>query len=135
MLRRKSMPPALQPAWEAFHAQADRVQAARRVVLSCLPVGRVEPAPIAVGLDLLHDEVSAVLAELSSWRRDEVEDSWQRCRSAIAESLGAIPAAKEVAATTGELEELLGAVSDVLEPLGDAFQDTERRWLSLRRRP
>lgn len=134
MLRRKTMPPELQPAWAAFSAQAQRVQDARRVVLSCLPVGRVEPAPVAVGLDLLVDELAAVDAELQTWRRDEVESAWQDCRQAIAEARSAVPNAKEVAATTTELEELLGAVADVLEPLGDAFSAAERRWLSLRRR-
>lgn len=134
MLRRKTMPPELQPAWTAFSAQAQRVQDARRVVLSCLPVGRVEPAPVAVGLDLLVDELAAVDAELPAWRRDEVESAWQDCRQAIAEARAAVPNAQEVAATTTELEELLGAVADVLEPLGDAFSAAERRWLSLRRR-
>ena len=134
MLRRKTMPADLQPAWEAFSAQAERVQTARRVVLSCLPVGRVEPAPVAVGLDLLADEITAVAGDLSAWSVPEVERQWQRCRDAIAEALAAIPKAKEVAASTGELEELLGAVSDVLEPLGDAFGEAERHWLSLRRR-
>jgi hypothetical protein len=134
MLRRKTMPPELQPAWEAFTAQAQRVQDARRVVLSCLPVGRVEPAPVAVGLDLLVDELDAVEGELQAWRRDEVERSWQECAEAIVEARGAVPNAKQVAGSTTELEELLGAVSDVLEPLGDAFSAAERRWLALRRK-
>lgn len=134
MLRRKTMPPALEPAWAAFSAQAERVQTARRVVLSCLPVGRVDPAPVAVGLDLLADEVAGVVRELPAWHLPQVEQQWARCRDAIDEAVAAIPNAKHVAATTTELEELLGAVADVLEPLGDAFVDAERHWLSLRRR-
>lgn len=134
MLRRKSMPPTLTPAWDAFQAQAERVQSARRVVLSCLPVGRVEPAPVAVGLDVLADELQAVAADLALWRRDEVDAQWRGCLDAIGESLDAIPTAKHVAATSTELEELLGAVSDVVEPVGDAFSAAERHWLSLRRR-
>ena len=134
MLRRKTMPPALVPAWEAFTQQAQRVQDARRVVLSCLPVGRVEPAPIAVGLDVLADELTAVAVDLPAWRVDDVEKHWRLCSESIAEAIAAIPAAKEIAATTSELEELLGAVADVVEPLGDAFSAAERHWLSLRRR-
>ena len=134
MLRRKTMPPDLLPAWEAFQADAHRVADARRVVLSCLPVGRVEPAPIAVGLDVLADELSEVAASLAAWRIDEVETHWVACRSSIDEAGAAIPAAKQVAATTSELEELLTAVSDVVEPLGDAFSAAERQWRSLRRR-
>lgn len=135
MLRRKTMPEALIPAWTAFQAQAEQVQTARRVVLSCLPVGRVDPAPVPVGLDVLHDELVAVRPRLEQWRVAAVEDHWQACDGAIGEALAAIPHAKSTAATTTELEELLGAVGDVVEPLGDAFQAAERHWLSLRRRP
>ncbi|MPZ71751.1 MAG: hypothetical protein GEU74_00740 [Nitriliruptorales bacterium] len=135
MIRRKVMPAALAPRWEVFVTQADRVQAARRVLLSCLPVGRVAPAPVSVGLDVLHDELAAVRDELPAWRGDEVEHHWSACAAAVAEALEAIPVAKRVAETSTELEELLGAVSDVVGPLGDAFHAAERHWLSLRRRP
>ena len=134
MIRRKTMPPALASAWDAFVADADRVQTARGVVLSCLPVGRVEPAPVPVGLDVLAVELAAVRAGMGSWRRAEVEQAWQACQESITQALAAIPAAKHVAETSSELEELLGAVSDVVEPLGDAFQAAERHWRSLRRR-
>lgn len=134
MLRRKTMPPELTPAWEAFSADARRVQDARRVVLSCLPVGRVEPAPVAVGLDVLADELREVTASMSAWRIGPVEKQWRLCRESIDDAVGAIPTAKHVAATSSELEELLGAVADVVEPLGDAFSSAERHWLSLRRR-
>jgi hypothetical protein len=134
MLRRKTMPPSLQPAWEAFAQQAEKVQTARRVVLSCLPVGRVEPAPVAVGLDLLAAELAAVSDDLDAWRVDDVEQQWRGCTESIDEALAAIPTAKEVAASSTELEELLGAVGDVVEPLGDAWEAAERHWRSLRRR-
>lgn len=129
------MPDALVPAWGAFQAQAEQVQNARRVVLSCLPVGRVDPAPVPVGLDVLRDELMAVQPDLEQWRVDPVEQHFQACRSAIAQALAAIPDARQVAETTSELEELLEAVAEVVEPLGDAFQDAERHWLSLRERP
>ncbi len=128
------MPPRLRPAWDTFAAQAERVQNARRVVLSCLPVGRVEPAPVPVGLDVLADELAGVAAELHAWRVEDVEQQWRACAASIEESVAAIPAAKKVAVSSGELEELLGAVSDVVEPLGDAWEAAERHWLSLRRR-
>ena len=134
VIRRKTMPKHLLPAWECFQTHADRVQSARRVVLSCLPVGRVEPAPVPVGLDVLADELVALGPELEQWRVPEVEQQWHDCRVSVDEALEAIPGAKKVADTSTELEELLTAVSDVLEPLGDAFSAAERRWLSLRRR-
>lgn len=127
------MPEDLRPAWEEFQAQAERVEAARHALLGCLPIGRVDPAPVPVGLELLRDELAAVSGELARWRVPAVESSWQACRKAVEESLGAIPEARDVAATTGELEEMLDAVGGVAEPL-DAWHDAERAWLALRRR-
>lgn len=126
------MPERLLPAWEAFHTQAERVEAARRGLLSCLPVGRVDPAPVPVGLELLRDELTDVAAQLHRWRTEEVADTWRGCREAVAESLRAVDHAHRTATTTTELEEVLGAVGAVVEPL-DAWADAERRWLRLRR--
>jgi len=132
MRRRRVIPERLRPAHAAFAAQAERVQGARRAVLSCLPVGRVDPAPIDVGLDVLRGELAEVVAQLESWRVAEVEAEWRRCQESLHEAAAALPAAQRVAAATGELEELLGAVQDVIEPLGDAWSAAERRWLALR---
>lgn len=131
MLRRKQMPAFLVPAWDEFHAQAARIEQARSALLGCLPVGRVDPAPVSVGLDLLRDELTRVAQDLPAWRREEVAAQWEACRLAVDEALGAVDDAHRVAASTGELEELLGAVSDVVEPL-DAWSDAERAWLRLR---
>lgn len=128
------MPAALAPAWAVFSAQAERVEQARQALLRCLPVGRVEPAPIGLGLDLLRDELVAVQAELDAWRVREAEDDWQACRAAVAEALEQIEPARAVSLSTGELEILLGAVADVVEPL-DAWATAERNWLRRRTRP
>lgn len=125
------MPVALLPAWEAFGAQAERVEAARQALLRCLPVGRVEPAPIGLGLDLLRDELRAVVEDMPAWRVPASETDWLACRDAIGEALAHIEPAREVALSTGELEILLGAVTDVVEPL-DAWATAERHWLRRR---
>jgi hypothetical protein len=131
MLRRKRMPEHLLPAWESFQAQAEQVEQARRALLGCLPVGRVDPAPVPVGLDLLADELRAVAPGLPAWKVAEVAAHWTACAESLDEALDAIPEARRIASTTGELEEMLDAVSDVVEPL-DAWHDAERHWLTLR---
>lgn len=133
MFARKRMPERLAGPWEAFRTQAERVEQARQALLGCLPVGRVDPAPVPVGLDLLADELHAVRAELGAWRVDEVAGEWRACAGAIEESLGQVPEARAVAGTTSELEELLDAVTDVVEPL-DVWAEAERAWLRLRTR-
>lgn len=127
------MPPELQRAWDAFQVQAERVEAARQALLGCLPVGRIDPAPVPVGLDLLRDELAAVSAVLEQWRVPPMEAAWQACRCAVEEALGAVPEARAVSAETGELEELLDAVGGVVEPL-DAWHEAEVAWLRQRRR-
>lgn len=131
--RRKVMPEPLRPAWEVFQTQAGRVEAARQALLGCLPVGRIDPAPVPVGLDLLRDELAAVAVELHAWRTPVMEDAWQACRVAVDEALAGIPDARAVAVSTGELEEMLDAVGGVVELL-DAWHDAERAWLRQRRR-
>jgi len=119
--------------WATFVAQAERVERARRALLSCLPVGRVDPAPIPVGLDLLRDELLAVRGDLPRWRVAAVEEPWQACDAAIAEALDHIEPTRETAQQTDELEVLLEAVTDVVEPL-DVWQDAEHAWRALRTR-
>ena len=127
------MPDHLAPAWARFQEQAERVEQARQALLGCLPVGRVDPAPVPVGLDLLHDELIAVRAELDAWAVDELADQRRACAAAIVESLEAIAEARRVVDTTSELEAVLEAVAEVVEPL-DVWADAERAWLRLRTR-
>jgi hypothetical protein len=133
VFRRKQIPAHLSDQWSAFVAQAERVEKARQALLSCLPVGRVDPAPIPVGLDLLRDELVDVRGQLDRWRAGPVEAQWQACATGIAEALDHIEPTRQTAAKTDELEELLEAVTDVVEPL-DVWQDAEHAWRALRTR-
>lgn len=133
ILRRKRLPPDLVEPYGAFCAQVDRLEQARDALISCLPVGRVDPAPVPVGLDLLADTVADILREMPAWQVAELAEEWAGCVAGIEESKANMPRAHRVATASGELEELLGAVEDVDEPLGYAFGRAERRWRSLRR--
>ncbi len=125
-------PEHLQAPLAAFEEQVERVANARRALLSCLPVGRSERAPVSVGLDLLADELADVRAQMPAWKVDEVADAWRACRDALDAAAAAIPAAHALAASATELEPLLQAVTAVVEPL-EAWADAERAWRRLRR--
>ncbi len=133
MFRRRRLPESLAAPFAEFSAQVERLEAARSALMSCLPVGRVDPAPVPVGLDLLRDTIDELDGELHRWRVPEVEQAWQDCVAALAEARGNIPTALAVAEESTELEELLGAVEDVDEPLGHAFGQAERAFARLRR--
>lgn len=132
IFRRRRLPPELSSPYADFSAQVDRLEAARDALMSCLPVGRVDPVPVPVGLDLLADTLREICREMASWKVAEVAQEWEGCRAAIEESTANLERARQVAETSGELEELLGAVEDVDEPLGYAFGRAERRWRELR---
>jgi hypothetical protein len=128
LLRRKpDLPPEHHDAWWAFLDCAEVIEGGRRLLLGTLPTGRVEPAPIGVGLDALAGAIEDARAWMDRWKLDEVLDEWQDCHDALDEAAGSIPEVREVAATTGELEELLEAVQEVVAPL-DAFADAEGAW-------
>ena len=128
ILRRKpDLPASLHTAWWAFLDCAEVIEGGRRVLLAALPKGRVEPAPIAVGTDAVRRAISDARAWMPDWRLDDLADDWQDCAKALDDSEANLDEVERVAASTGELEELLESVQDVIEPL-DTFADAERAW-------
>jgi hypothetical protein len=97
------------------------------VLLGTLPTGRVEPAPIAAGVDAQRRAIVDARGWMEGWRIEEVEPEWQDCSKALDEAEGALDEVLEVAASTNELEELLESLQGVIDPL-DVFADAERAW-------
>ena len=134
MLRRKALPPELSAAHEAFAAQAQRVEAARLALLSCLPDGRGRArAPLEVGIDLLADEIDAVRPLMEAWRVAAVEEAWADCASAMDYARSRVDRARRVVGATDELHDLVAEVAALVQPL-EAWADAEERWRALRRR-
>ncbi|MGI9018871.1 MAG: hypothetical protein ACR2HR_17505 [Euzebya sp.] len=133
IFRKRGLPPHLVDPYQAFCDQVQRMEQARDALMSCLPVGRVDPVPVGVGLDLLSDTLDQIREEMSRWKVAEVEQEWTACGSAIQESKSLMATAHQVAQDSTELEHLLAAVDDVDEPLGYAFGQAELRWRALRR--
>ncbi|MDQ4130297.1 MAG: hypothetical protein M3133_04800 [Actinomycetota bacterium] len=128
MLRRRPpLPEALHDAWWTFVACAEIIEGGRRHLLGTLPAGRVEPAPVEVGLEALAHAIDESRAIMDVWRLPEVAGAWSRCSRALDEVAEALPAAQRVAATADELEDLLDAVHEVVEPLA-VFGEAERAW-------
>lgn len=125
--RRPDLPADLHAAWWTFLDCAQAIEAGRRVLLGTLPTGRVEPAPVAVGVDALRRSIEDVRAWMPTWRLLELAQDWDAAVRSLDEAEAALDSLLGVAAETSELEELLGAVSEVVEPL-DVFADAERAW-------
>ena len=134
MLRRKALPAELSAAHEAFAAQAQRVEAARQALLSCLPDGRGRArAPLEVGIELLADEIDAVRPQMPAWRVAELEEAWRDCASAMDYARGRVDRALSIVGATDELHDLVAEVAALVQPL-EAWADAEERWRALRRR-
>lgn len=123
--RKPDLPTHLHDAWWAFLDCADLIEGGRRVLLGVLPTGRVEPAPIAVGTDALRRAIADTRDWMPRWQIEIIADEWETCRKALDEAEAGLAEVDDVAASTDELEELLTAVQDVIEPL-DTFADAER---------
>jgi hypothetical protein len=135
--RKPDLPTDLHDAWWSFLDCAEVIEGGRRVLLGVLPTGRVEPAPIAVGTDALRRAIGDAREWMPRWQLAELAGDWRDCIAALDESEAALAEVDQVAGETRELEELLGSVQDVIEPL-DAFADAERefrrRWKPPRER-
>ncbi len=125
--RRPELPADLHDAWWAFIDCAEVIEGGRRVLLGVLPTGRVEPAPIAVGTDAVRRAIADARAWMPAWAVDELAEDWQECHDALDAAEAGCGHVDEVAASTDELEELLEAFQDVIDPL-DTFADAERSW-------
>ena len=125
--RKPELPADLHEAWRAFLDCAEVIEGGRRVLLGVLPTGRVEPAPVGVGTDAVRRAIVDARQWMPRWRVEQLEADWQDCLAALDEAEHGCSEVDHVAATTGELEELLTAVQDVIEPL-DVFADAERAW-------
>ena len=107
------------------------LEGGRRLLLATLPVGRVEPAPIALGTEALRRAIADVRAWMPRWRLDELEEEWRACDVALDFSLDRLVVLDETAASTDELDDVLDLSRRVMDRL-DAFADAElafrRRW-------
>jgi hypothetical protein len=125
--RKPPLPDDLHSAWWCFVDCAEVIEAGRRQLLATLPAGRVEPAPIGVGLDAMEDAISDAAGWMDGWRCDELEDVWVVCAEALHEAGDSVPEVREVAASPGELDDIIGALQGIVDPL-DVFADAETVW-------
>ena len=65
--RKPDLPADLHDAWWAFLDCAEVIEGGRRILLGTLPTGRVEPAPVAVGVDALRRALEVARAWMDRW--------------------------------------------------------------------
>jgi len=129
--RKPELPADLHAAWWAFLDCAEALEGGKRVLVATLPVGRVEPAPIALGSEALRQAIADVRGWMPAWWLDELADEWRACDVALTYTLDRLTALDETAASTDELDDVLDLSRRIMDRL-DAFADAElafrRRW-------
>jgi hypothetical protein len=130
-LRRSPLPPEREDAWGSFLNCARHLDDGRAVLLATLPVGRIDPAPIALGTAAVRSALDGVAAELGGWRVPELESEWEGCRRAVDDARSRLVTIDRIAATTDELDHVLEEVRELmedLEPFADAEAAFRTRW-------
>ena len=134
MIRRKELPPDLQPAFRAFSDVVEAIEPAKAAVADVLPGTRLPGRPLKDALAEYRAGVARAQARMDGWRRPEVEAEWQACAAALA------LATERGAALAGHeddpegFEGLLWTVQGLIEAL-DPFVAAAERFRSLRMRP
>jgi hypothetical protein len=132
VLRRKRLPPGLEPPLAAFRGVADEVGAAKDAMTSTVPTTRLPGTPLADALLALEEHLGRADELMPAWRHPEVEDVWLACDGAIDESLLRAEKLREEAPDLGGFEGLIWAIDQVLAPL-EAFDAVAERFRTLRR--
>src|SRR5436309_2337850 len=105
------------------------VEEAEQSLASAAPGGRSAGVPLAEALAGFERCLREASASMASWRRPELEASWNACRQGLDEAdrraerfrLGEAP---------GGYEELYGELGDLIDPL-DAFASAVERFREL----
>lgn len=130
--RSRRLPPGLVGVHEAFERCAENVDLAQRAMLRCVPSSaRSTALPLEVGAQTVRLALSDAVSLMPPWRHPAVEQQWEACEAAIAQTLSGVGRAVATAAATSELEVALTAVQELLDPL-HAFVDAEEHFQALK---
>jgi hypothetical protein len=131
VIRRKELPPELQPAFRAFSRVIDAIEPAKAAVADVLPGTRLPGRPLNDALTEYRAGVERARAGMDEWRRPEVEAEWLACTAGLTLAANR---AEELARHEDDpegFEGLLWTVQGLIEAL-DPFVVAAERFRSLR---
>jgi len=131
MLRRKTVPEELRPAYESFRATVRFVDEAKRSLTAVVPTTRLPGRPLADALAEFEMQLRRAREEMDAWNAPEVEREWRDAERAIARSLDRARGLRERAAVPEGFESLISIVGALLDPL-DAVDAAAARFRELR---
>jgi hypothetical protein len=131
ILRRRRLPPTLEPVREAFGEVLDEVEPAKAALTEVMPTTRLPGRPLPDALAAFEERLVRAAEGMTAWRRPELDDVWRACDDGLAEARARAERFRREAPDLGGFEGLIWAVGELLAPL-EAFEAAERRFRDLR---
>jgi hypothetical protein len=133
MLRRRRLPPDLQPAFDAFAGVMDCVERGSAALTQSVPSTRFGGRPLADTLLEFEEALDEAAAGMPAWRRPEVEEAWTRADASLRTARERAERMRTEAPDLGGFEGLVALIGDLLAPL-EVFAAAAEAFAARRRR-
>ena len=131
MLRRRRLPPDLQPAFDAFAGVMACVERGSGALTESVPSTRFGGRALADTLLEFEEALDEAAAGMAAWRRPEVEEAWTRADAGLRTARHRAELVRTEAPDPGGFEGLIGLIGDLLAPL-EVFAAAAEAFASLR---
>jgi hypothetical protein len=117
IVRRKSLPPELVPAHDAFLQVLREIEPAKAELTEVVPSTRLPGRPLADALVVFEAGLRRGAELMPAWRRTELEAEWSACEAGLRRAMDLAARLLSEAPELGGFGGLLGVVQDLLDPL------------------
>jgi hypothetical protein len=131
ILRRRRLPPALAPAFDAFVDVVGEVERGKAALTASIPSTRFTGRPLLETLLEFEEALGRAQAGMQRWRRPEVEEAWRSADSALRQARAMASRLRAEGPDPGGFEGLIGVIGDLLALL-DPFVDAREAFRRLR---
>ena len=131
ILRRRRLPPALQPAFDAFAGVVGHVERGKAALTESVPSTRFAGRPLLETLLEFEQALGAAEAGMQGWRRPEVDDAWRAADSGLRQARALASRLRTEGPDPGGFEGVIGLIGDLLAPL-EPFVEAREAFRRLR---
>lgn len=132
-LRRRRLPPELQPAFDAFASVVASVERGKAALTESVPSTRFAGRPLAETLHEFEQELTEAAAGMPAWKCPELLAAWHAADLGLRTSREMAVRVRMEAPDPGGFEGLIGLIGGLMTPL-EAFGEAWVRFSELRRR-
>jgi hypothetical protein len=131
ILRRRRLPPALHPAFDAFVVVVGDVERGKAALTTSVPGTRFAGRPLLETLLEFEEALGAADVGMGRWRRPEVEEAWRAADSGLRQARAMASRLRAEGPDPGGFEGMIGLIGDLLALL-DPFVEAREAFRRLR---